>query len=379
MSVRAKKVMVSGCFDLLHSGHIAFFDEAASFGELHVCIGSDKNILALKGTPTAFSEDERLYMINHIKSVSSAGIASGSGMLDFEPDLEVVRPDIFVVNSDGHTPEKEALCRRFGVEYKVLERTPAQNLPVRASSVLKSELGFPYRICLAGGWMDQPWVSKLYPGSVVVVQILPLIDFNERSGMATSSRKVAMELWGNRLPAGDPVRNARLLFGAENPPGTEYVSGSQDHLGLLLPGINRLYYSGNYWPDRIDSTSDREVVAWLERVLHLIPVKPRPAAYNPIDAQRLTVEGVQELGEAGDLCWKSILLKDVAGFGRSLTGTLEAWKKLLPHTVLPETLEDLKRVASYPGAVFSGSGGGYLVVASDQPVQNALKVRVRTA
>jgi hypothetical protein len=261
----------------------------------------------------------------------------------------------------------------------VLERSPAEKLPARASSVLKKELGFPYRICLAGGWMDQPWVSKFHPGSVVVVQILPLIEFNERSGMATSSRKIAMELWGNRLPSGDPVRNARLLFGAENPPGNEYVSGSQDHLGLLLPGINRLYYSGDYWPERIDSTCDREVVAWLEHVLHLIPVKPRPLKYDPIGERHLTIEGVKKLGEAGDLCWKSILQKDVAGFGRSLTGTLEAWKTLLPYTVLPETIDDMKRVASYPGAIFSGSGGGYLVVVSEEPIQNALKVRIRTA
>jgi hypothetical protein len=250
--------------------------------------------------------------------------------------------------------------------------------PLHAGAILERGPGFPYRICLAGGWMDQPWVSRFHPGSVVVVQILPTIEFNERSGMATSSRKIAIELWGNRFPAGDPVRNARLLFGAENPPGTEYVSGSQDHLGLMLPGISRLFYRGNYWPERIDSTCDKDIVAWLERVLHLIPVKPRPAKYDPIDKRNLTVEGVRELGESGDLCWRSILDRDAVRLGQSLRLTLEAWKKLLPHTVLPDTLDDLKQAASYPGAIFSGSGGGYLVVVSEKPVSNALKVRVRT-
>jgi len=83
--------------------------------------------------------------------------------------------------------------------------------------------------------MDQPWVSEIYPGSVVVAQLMPTIEFNDRSGMATSSRKVALEIWENKFPNGDPIHNAKLLFGAENPPWSKYISGSQDHIGLLNP------------------------------------------------------------------------------------------------------------------------------------------------
>ncbi|MHB9141732.1 MAG: adenylyltransferase/cytidyltransferase family protein, partial [Paludibacter sp.] len=36
-----KKVFVSGCYDMLHSGHVAFFEEAAQHGDLYVGIGSD--------------------------------------------------------------------------------------------------------------------------------------------------------------------------------------------------------------------------------------------------------------------------------------------------------------------------------------------------
>jgi hypothetical protein len=260
----------------------------------------------------------------------------------------------------------------------VLERIPAHNLPARASSIIKKENGFPYRICLAGGWMDQPWVSEYHPGSVVVFQIHPTMDFNDRSGMATSSREVAMELWGNRLPAGDPVRNAQLLFGAENPPGTQYISGSQDHLGMLLPGINRLYYNGGYWPSRIDSLTDAESVVWLERVFHLIPLKPRPEAYDPIREKTLTQEWVKFLGEAGNMCWESILKHDVNGLGSSLLQTLTAWQQLLPCTVLPETLALIEKYRNYPGLLFSGSGGGYLMVISERPIEGALKVSIRT-
>ena len=129
----------------------------------------------------------------------------------------------------------------------MLERIPEEGLPARASSSTKKDLRFPYRICIAGGWMDQPWVSSVYPGSAVVAQIWPTMDFNDRSGMATSSRKIAIDIWGDKYPTGDPIRNAKLLFGAENPPGSKYISGSQDQIGLLNPGVSRLYYNGEFW------------------------------------------------------------------------------------------------------------------------------------
>lgn len=46
------KVFVSGCFDLMHSGHVFFFERAAAYGDLYVAIGSDKTIRELKnGNP----------------------------------------------------------------------------------------------------------------------------------------------------------------------------------------------------------------------------------------------------------------------------------------------------------------------------------------
>jgi cytidyltransferase-like protein len=377
-SVMKKKVLVSGCFDLLHAGHVAFFKEASGYGNLYVSVGTDDNIKLLKGKVPYFSQEERLYLVKALQYVHEAFLASGSGMLDFEPDLIRLKPDRFVVNADGHTDEKEWLCRENGVEYIVLDRVPELGLTARASSEIKKDLRLPYRICLAGGWLDQPWLSELHSGPVVVAQIKPTIDFHERSGMGTSSRKVAQELWGNSLPKGDPVRNAKLLFGAENPPGTRYVSGSQDHLGLLLPGINRLYYKGDYWPSQIDSITDMDTVQWLEKVIHLIPIRPRPKRYDPIQIRKLTVEWVKKLGESGEMCWRSIRNKNTMELGRSLTLSLEAWKHLLPLTVLDESLHELKKYASYPGATFSGSGGGYIVVASEESIPEAIRIRIQT-
>jgi len=377
--MKIKKVLVSGCYDLIHSGHVTFFKTAAQYGKLYVAVGADANLLLLKGKAPYFSQQERLYLVKSIRFVEEAFICSGTGMLDFEPDLERIKPDIFIVNSDGHTPEKESLCKKHGIEYKVLERIPETGLPSRASSKIKKELQFPYRICIAGGWMDQPWVSEIHPGSVVVAQLSPTIEFNNRSGMATSSRKIAMEIWGNHYPAGNPINNAKILFGAEKPPGSTYVSGSQDQIGLLNPGISRLYYNGKYWPEHIDSTRDQDICDWLASVLYLIPLEPRAFDYNPLIEKHLDKETIKELGDAGEQCWKSILLKDTQGLGESMTRTFWAWKKILPYTVPEYVMNEMesKYFPNYPGAITSGGGGGYVVVASDKEIKGALKIKVR--
>jgi len=377
--MKAKKVLVSGCYDLLHGGHIAFFKTASAFGKLYVSIGRDENVFNLKGRKPYFSENERLYIVRSIKYVEDAFLSSGQGMLDFEPDMRRLKPDIFVVNSDGHTDEKESLCRELGVEYKILDRIPESGLPARSSSESKRELRFPYRLCIAGGWIDQPWVSKINPGSVVVAQIWPSMDFNDRSGLATSSRKIGIKLWGDNYPAGDHAENARLLFGAENPPGKPYISGSQDHIGLLYPGINRLYYRGGYWPERIESATDRETCTWLSDVINLVPLEPRPEGYDPLKIMNLEKQLVKELGEAGDNCWQAILKKDIKGLGRSMTETFLSWRKILPLTVPDWILNEVetKYLPHYPGAITSGSGGGYVMVVSEKPVEGAVKVKVR--
>jgi cytidyltransferase-like protein len=377
--VKSRKVLVSGCFDLLHGGHIAFLKTAAAFGKLYVSVGRDNNLLNLKCKKPFFSEKERLYIVNSIRYVDEAFLASGTGILDFEPDMKKLKPDIFIVNQDGHTTEKEKLCKDLGVEYIVLERIPESGLPVRASSQIKNEMRFPYRLCLAGGWIDQPWVSKIYPGSVVVTQIWPTMDFNNRSGLATSSRDFGIKIWGNRYPDGDPLENAKILFGAENPPGKKYVSGSQDHLGLLLPGVNQLSYNGGYWPEKIESLTDKGTCDWLSDVIHLVPLEPRPTGYDPLKIRNLKKSFIRELGEAGDRCWESILKKDINGLGRALTNTLITWRKMLPLTVPDDimTKMETKYFNNYAGAVTSGAGGGYVIVISEVEIEGAIKIKVR--
>ena len=132
-----KKVFVSGCFDILHSGHVAFLQEAAGFGDLHVGVGSDKTISELKGRNPIYSEAERVYMLGALACVHKVKINRGNGILDFLDDMRDLKPDIFVVNEDGHTPEKEQICRELAIEYKVLRRIPHGNLQARSTTSLR--------------------------------------------------------------------------------------------------------------------------------------------------------------------------------------------------------------------------------------------------
>jgi len=181
MNKGRKKVFVSGCFDMLHSGHVAFLQEAAQYGDLYIGLGSDKTIRELKGRETVYSEEERAYMLSSLKSVHRVSVNTGSGLMDFRDDMKNLAPDIFIVNEDGHSPEKEELCTELGIEYRVLKRIPHANLPARSTTALRSSRPIPYRIDIAGTWIDQPYVSKYHPGAAITASIEPTIEFNERS------------------------------------------------------------------------------------------------------------------------------------------------------------------------------------------------------
>ncbi|MFC1452973.1 hypothetical protein ACFLSJ_06465 [Verrucomicrobiota bacterium] len=248
----------------------------------------------------------------------------------------------------------------------------------------------PYRMAFAGGWIDQPFVSRLNPsppGSMVVVGIQPTHSFMERSGMATGTRRVAARMWGNRIPARSEVDLVRELYAEENKDQPQ-PSGSQDMIGLIYDGVCRLDYDasheGGYFPMHIEQCCDEGVARWLERVVHLLPVAPRPPGYDPLGEKHLDPSWVQRLGQTGKDCYDAILAMDSAALGRSVNDCMACWEELLPHVVRHPTLTvDLKGILKgyqerYPGAMFSGCGGGYLYVVSDDSVPGTLRVAVRT-
>ena len=170
-----KKVFVSGCYDMLHSGHVAFFKEASQYGDLYVGIGSDKTIAELKNRKTVYSEKERLYMVKSIRYVKDAYINRGSGMLDFVETIDMVKPDVFVVNTDGGSDMKREFCQERGIEYIELQRMPDAGLVARSTTSLRQGVKshLPYRVDIAGTWIDQPYVSEYGAGWAITASIEP--------------------------------------------------------------------------------------------------------------------------------------------------------------------------------------------------------------
>jgi len=373
-------VLVSGCFDLLHSGHLKFFEEAAQFGDVYVALGSDENIEKLKKRPTINKENERQWMINKLADVKKCFVSYGDGDLHFTDDLIRIKPDYFIANEEGHTESKQALCEKHGVQYIILQRTPPEGLPGRSTTALRNTSTIPYRIDLAGSWLDQPYVSKHYPGPVINLCLEPTIAFNEKSGMASSTRRTAVKIWKNRIPEGNKEELAKVLFCIDNFPGEkDYVSGAQDSIGIVLPGCNLSHYDRKYWPIKIEHIHDNKILDWLESHLYFIKLEARDKSYDPLLDTYANKTNAMLLSVAAQNCWKAILEMDLEKFGYFFTQSKKAQVRIFPAM----TDDHIEKIAKgykkdILGWKISGAGGGgYLVVVADKKIDGATQILVR--
>lgn len=343
-----KRVFVSGCYDLLHSGHVEFFQQASQFGDLYVGIGSDATYLEYKHRRPMFPEEERLFMVKNVKCVTEAYINQGSGVIDFLPTLDIVHPDILVVNAEGGSEEKRKLCEERGMEYIVLERTPHQGLQARSSSSLKASLssqsenedethGIPTRLDLAGTWIDQPYVSQYHPGWAITMSVVPTFEVRDRCGLSTSTRKMIQKIWPVKLPKMDPEMLARLVFCFENNPEREdgHISGAQDSIGICVPGLCRHYYDNNFWPKKIEICNDEMTLRFLENHLVMIPMEPRKPGCSVVEGKDITPEKVKNLTIAADNCWNAIMNRDLEAFAKAYKASFEAQIAMFPGMVKP--------------------------------------------
>ena len=343
-----KKVFVSGCYDLLHSGHVEFFKQASQFGDLYVGIGSDATYLEYKHRKPMFPQEERLFMVSNIKFVKEAYINEGRGVIDFLPTLDIVKPDIFVVNAEGGSDTKRQLCEERGIQYIELERTPAEGLQARSSSSLKAAMqknesqaeggkGIPTRLDLAGTWIDQPYVSVHHPGWAITISLEPTFEVRDRCGLSTSTRQMIQKIWPMKLPKMDPEMLARLVFCFENNPERDggHISGAQDALGICIPGLCRHYYNNCFWPEKIESTNDEMTLRFLEEHLVMIPIEPRKPGCLVVEGKDITPTKVKALADAAEACWQAIWKKDLSAFAAAFKASFEAQVAMFPGMIAP--------------------------------------------
>ena len=385
-----KKVFVSGCYDLLHSGHVEFFQQASRFGDLYVGIGSDATYLEYKHRKPMFPQEERLFMVRNIKAVKEAYINEGHGVIDFIPTLDIVKPDIFVVNAEGGSEEKRRLCEERGIEYIELQRTPHEGLEARSSSSLKTAMqkaeneageskGIPTRLDLAGTWIDQPYVSEHHPGWAITISLEPTFEVRDRCGLSTSTRNIIKKIWPVKMPNMDPEMLARLVFCFENNPEREagHISGAQDAIGICIPGLCRHYYDNNFWPKKVEICSDEMTLRFLEQHLVMIPLEPRKPGCSVVEDKDISAEKVKALADAADACWEAIMGRDLEGFAAAYKASFEAQTAMFPGMINPAYINAPQQdngfisdaIAHYSGMqevmawkLAGAGGGGYLAL-----------------
>ena len=326
-------------------------------------------------------------MVKAIRYVKDAFINAGDGVMDFVPTLDIVKPDIFVVNEDGGSEEKRRLCEERGIKYVVLQRTPQEGLEARSSTALKqTPCQIPTRLDLAGTWIDQPYVSCFAPGWALTISLEPTFEVRERCGLSTSTRNMIRKIWPFQLPNMDPETLAKLVFCFENDPERSdgIISGAQDSIGICMPGLVRHWYRGRFWPEKIESCHDEAVLCWLEDHLCMIPMVPRRPGCSVVEGKDITKPKVEALAAAAEACWNAILARDLAGFAAAYKASFEAQVAMFQAMIQPGVPEYIDKYGSMDGVLAwkmpGAGGGGYLaLVCADRAhfPEGAIELHIR--
>lgn len=197
--------------------------------------------------------------------------------------------------------------------------------------------------------------------------------------MASSTRRHARELWDVKIPPDNYEKLAKILFCYDNPPGTKIISGSQDAIGLVFPGLAYSYYENDYWPARIEHRLDEPLLRFVENALYLVPLGPRYADYDVLAETAIDRDRAKALADAAEGHWRAILDQDITAFGRTMREGYEAQVAMFPHmsNERVEALIDEYRSRVLGWKLSGAGGGGYLILVSDKPVPDAVRVIAR--
>jgi len=227
----------------------------------------------------------------------------------------------------------------------------------------------PYRLDLAGGWLDQPFVSGIFPGSVITLSIRSETEYEKRCGLATSTREAIKELYSLGLPKIDSLELAKLVFNCENKPENKNVSGAQDAIGICVKGLSRHFYKGRYWPRSIEICQDEKVLNWLEEHIFLKLLRPRPPELDPLTKEDFNYDYIQTLSFVAMKCWEAIMDMDLKWFAYYLAHTYATQTKIFPMMAVED------KIPQCMGWKLAGAGGGgYVIMVNDKPCGERITV-----
>jgi hypothetical protein len=197
--------------------------------------------------------------------------------------------------------------------------------------------------------------------------------------MASSTRRHALELWGPKIPPGNYGKLSKILFCYDNPPGTEVISGSQDSIGLVFPGLAYSYYEGAYWPSQIEHRLDEPLLHFVESSLQLVSLGPRFAEYDVLANTFFDRERAKALAKAAESHWQAILNQDLVRFGRTMRAGFDAQVAMFPNMMNDRVIAliDEYRDRALGWKLSGAGGGGYLILVSEKPIPGAIRVIAR--
>lgn len=124
-------VFTTGCYDILHLGHVLHFNYCKTKGDLLlVSVGNDSTVRDLKGSSRPFnSERFRARLVAALECVDDVVISEESGILDHVRLMELLKPDFYVVPvSDSFLDEKRLLASQNDCTLITCRRLPPGNL-----------------------------------------------------------------------------------------------------------------------------------------------------------------------------------------------------------------------------------------------------------
>lgn len=374
-----KKVLVVGFFDMFHSGHVEFLRTANQYGDVYVSVATDENSIINKNKTPIYTEEERKYMVESCKYVKKAHISyNRTDIFSFEPHLDLVKPDIFIINEDGHDIRKQKICQDRGIKYIVLKRKSNVNLPSRSSTSLRNYNDIPLRLDFVS-FFDQKILNSILPGKVIVANI-ENFKVEEKSGMSTSTIKTIQKIFGNKLPNHiEKNELSRIIFLLENINNTKYISGAVDQIGICYKGITMMEFDNDFWPKNILQFKNINSIDWLNNYLYLVHIKKRPEDFILYEGNEIVSKKFLEYqNKLADECWNSIENKNIKEFGKIINEVHRNQKNIWPNY---ESAYCYKIIEQYRekhyGCKLMGAGGyGYLMVVTDEPEENFIKVTV---